>query len=162
MDKQLPDPMDQIFPMIVVALESWKQEFNVEKIKEDIYSRMNKSQQEILLKLLGFDKDSWDGHWKLDHCNGRNGNSTAGEYLKSVQAEAVKEWLGKIPMPTMTDELKEKLANQMQKEFEYTLLNKAKDIAQNAANEQLKELKDKLLTTNIVDKYFKAIDLIKG
>jgi hypothetical protein len=58
-----------------------------------IKSLLDKHQQQIILKLLGFDTN-YNGSWELDHCNGRAGNSAAGNYLSQIAREQIPIWLG--------------------------------------------------------------------
>jgi hypothetical protein len=82
------------------AREEWLAENSGEdRIKSRVQTILDKRMEETVGKLLGFDT-SW-GKWELDHCNGRSGNSAAGDFIREKAREAIKEWLisqaGKLP-----------------------------------------------------------------
>lgn len=64
-----------------------------EQIRRGVLDILNRNVQSIISKLLGFD-DHWGGdRWEVDHCNGRSGNSAAGDFIREQAGEAVNEWL---------------------------------------------------------------------
>ena len=83
-------PMKEVIPLIEKAINEWHAKNQPEDIVEYIHKKLDKSRDEVLLKLMGFNKDTWKGDWVLDHCNNRSGNSIAGDYLKLVQQDAIK------------------------------------------------------------------------
>lgn len=81
---------------------------NIEKIKKDaekaasewlaqadvpsrVRQALDLNVKIIAASLLGFEH-RW-GEWEVDHCNGRSGESAAGDYLREKCSEAIKEWL---------------------------------------------------------------------
>ena len=89
--------------------------------------------QEIVGKLLGFDAH-W-GVWEVDHCNGRSGNSAAGDWLRNEVSGAVDRWIadqaGKLPtLPKAAiASLREDYAEAFKNELRDKLINKAKEDA---------------------------------
>jgi len=74
------------------AREEWlKEHSDKEKVKHVVFDRLDTDLVSIVAKLLGFD-DHW-GRWEVDHCNGRGGQSAAGDFIKQMAGEAVTEWL---------------------------------------------------------------------
>lgn len=61
-------------------------------IRDRVHRMLDKGTQEIVCKLLGFEKDAWNG-WRIDHCNGRSGNSAVGDYLREKVGNAVTAWI---------------------------------------------------------------------
>lgn len=69
------------------------------RLRERVYAKLDGHADTIIVKLLGFNQSF--NRWELDHCNGRSGNSAAGDYLRKKLGPAVDEWLdaqvGKLP-----------------------------------------------------------------
>ena len=70
--------------------DEWLEKIDV---KGRITQLLDGKLQEVVAKLLGFDV-RWR-EWEVDHCNGRAGNSAAGDYLREKCGVGVKEWLDK-------------------------------------------------------------------
>lgn len=102
-------------------LNAWKKEnLRQDKIAKYVRETLNKNRDQILLKLLGFDNRWSDGKWELDHCNGRSGDSIAGDILRQHVAQAVECWIKEQAfhdLPKMADSLKKELQNEFEHEF---------------------------------------------
>ena len=92
---------EELVEVINAALDSWHKANTPEAIREKVHKSLDASSKEVVLKLLGFN-NRWSNGWELDHCNGRNGNSVIGEYLKKNQEQVLHEWFAKIPLPELT------------------------------------------------------------
>lgn len=73
------------------AAQDWIKS-NEPDIERRVRALLNHHVQEIVVKLLGFDHH-WGEDWELDHCNGRSGESAAGDWLRKRAGEAVDAWL---------------------------------------------------------------------
>lgn len=153
------NPVDELLPMLVQALETWKAKNTPALMTSQIHSRLDKARDQIVLKLLGFDNSY--GGWHLDHCNGRAGNSTAGDYLAQTQAAIVKEWLSTVAMPELSQEDRDKIRNSMQD----TYLKYFRDGLRNAmiakANADIAVVMEAFSKSDAADKYLKVLGLIK-
>lgn len=88
----------------------------------------------MLLKMLGFSKDSWGNtKWEIDHCNGRAGSSPIGIFTKGKSSAIASELLTKYF--DITD-FKTKLASSA--ELKKCVASFEKEMAQRV----IKELKD--------------------
>lgn len=102
-------------------------------IADEITKMLDGRVQEIVGKLLGFDAH-W-GEWEVDHCNGRSGNSAAGDWLRDAVQGAVSGWLteqaGKLPaLPKAAIEsLKGYYLEAFKNELRAKLIDKAKEDA---------------------------------
>lgn len=146
-------PIEQLFPAIHLATQDWIAKNNPEHIKARVAAKLDKSSDEIIMKLLGFDCSYMTNNvYKLDHCNGRSGNSTAGDYLKTQQEAAVKEWLYQIEMPKLSPELKASIEADMQERFNRDIRNKAYEMTQNVLAKQMKVIEEHFANSNIIEK----------
>jgi len=64
-----------------------------ESARRKIEDILDSHTEEAVAKLLGFD-NKW-GDWEVDHCNGRQGESAAGDWLRKTAKEEVDKWLAK-------------------------------------------------------------------
>lgn len=63
-------------------------------IERRVRDELDKRADAVVVQLLGFDWDSGiRSAWKLDHCNGRAGNSAAGDWLRKRAANEIRAWL---------------------------------------------------------------------
>lgn len=61
------------------------------QVKYDVTKLLDSKREEIVANLLGF-KIDWR-EWQVDNCNGRSGESAAGDLLRKTAGKAVDEWL---------------------------------------------------------------------
>lgn len=132
-----------------------------EQIKKDTLKLLNKNAEEIVLKLLGFDKDDWGRNkFKLDHCNGRSGESAAGDYIRKHQQAVINEWLSQVPMP----QLPQHLIKEMTAEAEYKFKWQFKEAFLERVEAHAKECADKafeeISASLALDKYNKTLNLL--
>lgn len=105
-------------------------------IESKVRGMLDRRLQEIVGKLMGFD-NRW-GPWEVDNCNGRAGESAAGEWLRSQAGEAVKTWLseqaGNLPS------LPKGAIKALQKSYTDRLLDDAEDLLKRKAQEDAEAL----------------------
>lgn len=152
------NPIDQVLPAIAQAVAEWQTKNTEEVIKATVKRKLDQASEEITLKLLGFN-NSW-GKWELDHCNGRAGESAAGDFIKKVQQEAIQEWLTSVMLPKVTPQLASKLKAEAQREYADTLLSKVRQLARNKADADASNLINKIIESKDVDKYIKTMKLL--
>lgn len=152
------NPVDKHIPIIVAAIQSWHEENTPEQLTKTIHQKLDKSASEILLKIMGYNK-SW-GEWEIDHCNGRNGSSEAGEYLKKVTQPAVEEWLAKVHTITLTPaETKQLMAN-IRKKYLYEVESRLRHAVEAAAQKHIDALVAEFVKSNHIESYGKLTKLI--
>lgn len=154
----VPNPVDDLIPVIANAIEEWKQKNTATEIKKKVVTHLDKSAQEILLKLLGFD-NHW-GSWSVDHCNGRSGNSTAGDFLKEIQGVAIKEWLQQVKLPEMPAALKKNLQAEMKHQYAKALRYELENAVNRKASQDAEVLLKSITSSNQIDNYIKTLKLI--
>jgi len=120
---ELPNLVEISTENIQAAYMKWLAENTPETIQKKCLNILNKSQDDILRTLLGFEKDSWGRQeWKVDHCNGRAGESAAGDYLRRHQQVAIDQWLDQVDMPEMTSSMKKSMEKEAFNMFERTFI----------------------------------------
>ena len=154
------DPIKELIPLIENAINGWHNKNQPQDIVEYIHKKLDKSRDEVLLKIMGFNKDSWNGAWTLDHCNNRSGNSIAGDYLKSVQQDAINDWLSKVALPKLSKTDSDRIAASFKSEYLIRLKRAVLAYAEKKANEHARQLVDALAPTPPIDQYLQLKTLI--
>jgi len=96
------------------AQQTWLDAHPPEEIECRVHELMNRNLQKIVIGLLGFEH-RWD-RWEVDHCNGRGGNSAAGDYLRSCASAAVDKWFRSVDLEKV--KIPNSLVKSMKQEFE--------------------------------------------
>lgn len=153
--------LDSVLPIINEAVTNWKLKNDREKLTRDVTMLLDKNSKEIVMKLLGFNI-TYDNKWALDHCNGRSGNSPAGDYLKEQQSEIIKGWLEKVAMPVMTPAELKKIAADAKHEYTYAFEKAIRVLVTDAANKDAADVMRSLTECKDVAAYLQAMRLING
>lgn len=158
MNPNIENTLQEIVFNTNTAIEAWKEENTPEKIKENVFNKLNKNKEEILLKVMGFNKN-W-GRWELDHCNGRSGESYIGDYLRQVQQKALEEWARQIDLPKIDTKLTEILQKEILT-INYDTKKFIRTYVQQRIQEVVKTEVDKILEEDLTD-IFKTMKLLLG
>jgi hypothetical protein len=159
----LENPAQIVHAVVTKTIDEWKEKNPPAKIEKDTLKLLNKNAEEILLKLLGFNKDSWGrGNFQLDHCNGRSGESAAGDYIRRHQQEAINKWLSQVPMPempkTLITAMKAEAGDRYRRHFQEQFYARVEAHAEAEANKAF----DAISATLFLDKYNKTLNLINS
>lgn len=93
-------------------------------IERRVHDELDKRANAVVVQLLGFDWDSGvRSTWKLDHCNGRAGNSAAGDWLRERAANEIRSWLDAQAgaLPPLSEDSKSDLRNEYTRVLKYEL-----------------------------------------
>ena len=153
-------PLDDFIPVLAQAVADWKAKHTPEAIAEKTTKLLDEHREEIVYKLLGFNKDHWNGNWELDHCNGRSGESAAGDYLREVQADAIAKWLRTVPMPALSLKMLKNLQKEFQHEFDQRVSYKLGQLLEKEATARADELFKEITHSSHIGKYLAAMKLI--
>lgn len=151
-------PLDELLPIIGAALESWKAKNTPQQLTQSIHARLDKQANDIVLKLLGFNSEY--SSYRLDHCNGRSGNSAAGDYLLEQQRAAVRSWLESVGMPVLSEEQRQALAADMQKHYLSRLTQELKTCVGQRAMQDAQVLAERVCKPLQVESYAQLMQLI--
>lgn len=150
--------VDQMLPLIAETVQEWKNEHTGQRLKDRVKRLLNEHSEEVTMKLLGFNA-SWN-KWEIDHCNGRSGESAAGDFIRKHQSEAIHEWLTTVCLPVLDEKTKaqfQKQANQLYKE---TILYGLRKTVEQKAQKDLDALLKVVTTSDQVDNYIKTMQLL--
>ena len=163
MEVTMIDPTStELITVIDTAIDKWVQNNPPEKISKEVKSKLDKYKDEITLKLLGFDKNYGDRNWRLDHCNGRSGNSAAGDYLRATQAVAIEEWLSTLTLPVLTPSQEKALLRDSQQHYYKAMRQAVMSKLTKKVEEDSTALINSMLPTLDVESFLKAKNLIQS
>lgn len=152
------NPLDSLLPAIATAVNQWKANNTEESIRTKVTHLLEKHSNEITMKLLGF-TDRW-GKWELDHCNGRSGNSAAGDFIRKTQQDAIEAWLSTVIMPNLTPALAKSLQKQAQRAYDEILRNSVKQRVQAIAARDINTVVEKIIDSSGIDKFIQTTKLL--
>lgn len=128
------------------ALDTWvKDNLENEKLDKYINVKLNEAKDKIVMKLLGFD-DRWSKGWEIDHCNGRSGNSAAGERLRARIGKKLDEWLNQVDLP---EKIPQELMRNLKAEYETELRRSLSNEIIRRAEDRAKELAEQIMNEQI-------------
>ncbi len=160
---ELPNLVEISAENIQAADMKWLAQNTPENIQKNCLNILDKSKDDILRTLLGFEKDSWGRQeWKVDHCNGRAGESAAGDYLRRHQQATIDQWLAQVDMPKMTPSIKKSMEKDaldiFTRTFKRTLEEKVTKYAEEQASTFFNSIVESQKTQ--VNAQMKALDLL--
>lgn len=153
------NPVNDFIPQIHTAVEEWLSEQSPAQLRREIRSRLDKSRNEILMKLMGFDK-SYGNAWKIDHCNGRAEGSLAGRALKECVGEEVKAWLQDVGLPQLTEAETTQLKKTLHTEYLSTMARELRAVVRTRAKQDLDTLIEQAIPAPAIEQYLAAHALI--
>lgn len=149
--------------LIDTTIQEWEKK-TLATLKKETITKLEKHKDEILLKLLGFDTEYGTRGFKLDHCNGRAGNSPIGIEIKQMHQEAIDTWLKKVDITESLEKISEveltkiiKLSlgqynfkSKVQETVKKLASNEVEKIAQGIIEQSIKEINDELALENLL------------
>lgn len=151
-------PLNKLLPVILEAVMEWQTKNTPEVIKAGVIKRLNAASSEITMKLLGFNT-KYGGDWEIDHCNGRSGNSLAGDRLMRNQKAAIEEWLSMFETPTLSPAAIKRLNKSARDDYESNLYSAVRSAMHLRATRDAEKIVNSLAETDI-SKYIQAINLL--
>ena len=149
----------QIIPLIMKVVMEWKARNTEEYLRKEVNELLEKRKKEVILKLLGFD-NGWGDGFRLDHCNGRAGNSPAGNYLASAQAKAIQEWLSTAELPEITIRMQKDMHEHYLRVYRKECSRQIELAATDKASRDIQNILNALTNTDSLQDYLNTIQLI--
>ena len=131
-EKQVPpaNVKRQLLDLYDETLHEYLGENPPEVIKKKLKTEIDRERVFILRKLLGMSERYLNATWEIDHCNGRKGESTIGDYLKQTQKKSIHEIFDNIDL---TGAITEQIEEEIKKEYGLTMRKELIILAKEAA-----------------------------
>ena len=152
------NPVDEVVTHIHAALSDWKSKNTPETIKATVTKQLDKAADEVLYKLLGFDFRY--SKWDVDHCNGRSGESAAGDYLRKHKQTAIEEWFKSAELPPMSAALKKALQKEASEYYKHALMERVRVHATTQASNDAAAIIAALVPSKTIDSYLQVLKLV--
>ena len=146
----MQEALASLVPIINQAVHEWMQDQDPVAIKKKVFSTLNKAKDEIAPKLLGFTRDSWNNKWEIDHCNGRSGESSLGDYLKQHQEAGIKQFIEELDLTTVRPFTKSE-KDEMRSDYRRRVINKVRESVRVRAEQDAARLLNSISVDNLVD-----------
>lgn len=154
------NPINDLLVTVLKSIDQWKEKNSEEALTQRVHKLLDSNAETIVLKLLGFD-NRWN-KWELDHCNGRSGESAAGDYLRQVQQDAIQDWLKSVKLPELSKSLSSVMKKELEADYKRYLSQYLYEYAREAADKTAKEIVESLFSQSKVDGMLKLQQLIQG
>lgn len=144
-DKDPKEITENLYKIAVDTIDTWVRKHCIDSddLKNTINKKLDNSVNEILRKILGF-RPGYD-YWEIDHCNGRSGESAAGDYLKSKAGGLVNEWLDKYAGNLTNFEMDSQTVEVLRTEIKSIYEQKVREELRQRAKDAAKRFVDKLI-----------------
>lgn len=156
-------PVDPIIGHIATAITEWQNALSEEKIKKNVHKALNQSTDNLMLQLLGLESHTHsDGRrtWRVDHCNGRAGESAAGDILRKWQQDAIVDFFRDVGMPVLSELEKEDLKQEIKRRYMENMKSAIYSEVRAAASRDLSKLIQSISQETQLEDYKKVLSLL--
>lgn len=144
-------PIYEHIALIEEAIQSWKDSNNPTAIKSSVKKKLDDAKENILLQMLGFEY-SYRGTFKIDHCNGRAGESMIGTYIKENVQHSLQEYMRTAFPISINEDTQIALQQCTQDEFTKALHNEFRKSVRKHLNDTVATLAQRY-TDTLLDEY---------
>lgn len=116
-----------------------------QSIEEMVREEIGKHAKNAILSICGFE-ENWDGKFELDHCNGRAGESLAGDFIRKTARAEVEKWLTEQmgALPKLDRSTIMSLRKEYKDALRKAIRERVVDLAETKAERQVNNLKFRL------------------
>lgn len=154
------NPIEVVFPIIAGVVEKWRAGIDATAIEKQVKKVLDAQGESLVLKLMGF-SNKW-GQWELDYCNGRSGESAAGDYFRKLHQQAIQEWMANNFTLKLSDADKKRITRDVQREYVNAVAQGLAEAINEQANEDVKALVSQFVQSNQADNYLKIRELLEN
>ena len=134
----VPEPMtmqealQSLVPIINGAIHEWLEKQNPQAIRKKVFDTLEAAKDEVAPKLMGFNKGSFGRGWEIDHCNGRAGESTIGDYMRKHQQEGIQQFIDQLNLVSLRPFTKAEIEG-MRRDYREQVINKTRQAVRDKA-----------------------------
>lgn len=144
------------------ALLRWSEQNTPEQFEAAIHKSLNNRRDDTVAKLLGFERDGFGrgDNWRVDHCNGRSGNSTIGDKLRELIGESLDSWVRSViaDMPDFPDSIRQAAQEEYVSEFRKALRDEIRTAARDHAHEHAQKIAKEAVSFGLPFQEVKSLD----
>lgn len=161
----VPEPMtmqealQSLVPIINGAIHEWLEKQNPKAIRKKVFDTLEAAKDEVAPKLMGFNKGSFGRGWEIDHCNGRSGESSIGDYMRKHQQEGIQQFIDQLNLVSLHPFTKAEI-EAIRKEYRQRVINKTKEAVRARAESDAIRLVNSLSVDDLVSTIQRTQELI--
>lgn len=162
---QLPEPITlqealrSLVPTINGAIHEWLQKQDPVAIRNKVFKTLEAAKDEVAPKLMGFDKGSFGRGWEIDHCNGRAGESSIGDYMKKHQAEGIQQFIDQLELTKLRPFTAAEI-QRLRKEYRSIVISRTEKAVRVRAEKDANHLVNQLSVDDLVSAIQKTQQLL--
>ncbi|MEN8171377.1 MAG: hypothetical protein ABFS03_00705 [Chloroflexota bacterium] len=139
------EKLTEVFKITSNLAEKWADNAEA-NIQEKVDSFLDDAMDEFILRVCGFEVSWGSGrnkykYWRIDHCNGRSGNSPIGDVINKAVAEKLASMMGAFDTVSASDmnDLKKEAHSEYIKQFKRQVSTMVRNRADKDAAEFVKK-----------------------
>ena len=157
----MQEALQSLVPIINEAIHEWLEKQNPEAIRKKVFDTLEAAKDEVAPKLMGFNKGSFGRGWEIDHCNGRAGESTIGDYLRKHQQEGIQQFIEQLNLTALRPFTKAEI-EAMRRDYRQQVIHKVRQAVRDQAESDALCLVNSLSVDDLVSAIQKTQELIGG
>ena len=164
-NESIPDPitmqdaLQSLVPIINGAIHEWLEKQNPEAIRKKVFDTLEAAKDEVAPKLMGFDKGSFGRGWEIDHCNGRAGESSIGDYMKKHQTEGIQQFIDQLNLTSLSPFTEAEIKG-LRSEYRDRVINETRQLVYDRAEKDANHLVNQLSVDDLVSAIQKTQQLL--
>ena len=155
----MQEALQSLVPIINEAIHEWLEKQNPQAIRKKVFDTLEAAKDEVAPKLMGFNKGSFGRGWEIDHCNGRAGESTIGDYMRKHQQEGIQQFIDQLNLVSLRPFTKVEI-EEMRKEYRQRVINKTREAVREKAESDAIRLVNSLSVDDLVSVIKRTQELI--
>ena len=155
----MQEALQSLIPIINGAIHEWLEKQNPEAIRKKVFDTLEAAKDEVAPKLMGFNKGSFGRGWEIDHCNGRAGESSIGDYMKKHQAEGIQQFIDQLEL-TKLRPFNATEIQVLRKEYRESVIRKTREAVRARAERDANHLVNQLSVDDLVSAIQKTQQLL--
>lgn len=164
-NKSIPDPitmqdaLQSLVPIINGAIHEWLEKQNPEAIRKKVFDTLEAAKDEVAPKLMGFDKGSFGRGWEIDHCNGRAGESSMGDYMRKHQQEGIQQFIDQLNLTSLRPFTEAEIKG-LRREYRDRVISETRQLVYDRAEKDANHLVNQLSVDDLVSAIQKTQQLL--
>ena len=155
----MQEALQSLVPIINGAIHEWLEKQNPKDIRKKVFDTLEAAKDEVAPKLMGFNKGSFGRGWEIDHCNGRSGESTIGDYMRKHQQEGIQQFIDQLNLVSLHPFSKKEIED-MRKEYRQRVINKTREAVRARAEIDADRMVNQISVDDLVTAIQKTQQLI--
>ena len=155
----MQEALQSLVPIINEAIHEWLERQNPQAIRKKVFDTLEAAKDEVAPKLMGFNKGSFGRGWEIDHCNGRAGESTIGDYMRKHQQEGIQQFIDQLNLVSLRPFSKKEIED-MRRDYRQRVINITQRAVRDKAESDAIRLVNSLSVDDLVSTIQRTQELI--